>query len=327
MSTTTESSSKILSSAAVVLLLAGIANLANAADWAISHTVDGQPDLQGVWINPTLTPMERPSSQAGKEFLSDDEIIAIEVRTAERRAAADVKPRVVVGGSIGGYNQFWMDSGDTILSTGQTSLIVDPPNGRAPIRPEAEKIRDYNFAHVTDSYINMTVWDRCLTRGVPGSMLPAGYNNAYRIVQTPDHITIVYEMIHDVRIIPFQKEGHIDSRIKLWMGDSLAHWEGEVLVIETTNFNDRGMMASSAAGGRLKGVPVSEDYSVVERFKRISEDTIIWQATVTDLENFTRPFTISMPLTQDSEYDMYEYACHEGNHAVGNILRGGRAND
>lgn len=296
-------------------------------DYIVGRTVHGQPDLQGLWTNDTITPIERPVALAGQAFLSTDEVAALEARTAERRELADDNIVVETGGSIGGYNQIWLDSGDTVLSTGQTSMIVDPPNGRAPIRPEAAAKRDYGFAHVEDHWVNHTVWDRCITRGVPGSMLPAGYNNAYRFIQTADSFTIVHEMIHDVRIISLNKDVHVDSSVKLWMGDSIAHWEGDSLVVETRNFNDRGMIASSAAGGRLKGVPVSEELHVLERFTRVSEATIMWEATVTDPVNFTEPFTISMPLTRDDEYVMYEYACHEGNYAISNILSAGRSKE
>jgi hypothetical protein len=313
----------LLSALAISLVLPISAQAAD--NWVNGRTADGQPELQGLWTNDTITPMERPASMAGKQFHSDDEIAAMETRIAERRAYADDNIVVQAGGNIGGYNQIWMDSGDTVLSTGQTSMIVDPPDGRAPIRPEAEASRDYGFAHVEDHWTNHTVWDRCITRGVPGSMLPAGYNNAYRIIQTADTITIIHEMIHDVRVIPLNKSAHLDSRIKLWMGDSVAHWEGETLIVETTNYNDRGMIANSGAGGRLKGVPVSESLHVVERFTRISENTIIWEARITDPVNFTQPFTISTPLTRDDEYVMYEYACHEGNTAIANILNAGRA--
>ena len=313
-----------LSIFALSLAAPQIASAQSSTTWVNGRTADGQPDLQGLWTNDTITPIERPASLAGVQFHTADTIATMETRIAERRTFADDNIVVEAGGNIGGYNQIWMDSGDTVLSTGQTSMIVDPPNGRAPIRPEAEAARDYGFAHVEDHWVNHTVWDRCITRGVPGSMLPAGYNNAYRIIQTPDTVTIVYEMIHDVRVIPLQKKEHLDSRIKLWMGDSVAHWEGETLVVETINFNDRGMIANSGAGGRLKGVPVSEQLHVVERFSRVSADTIMWEARISDPENFTQPFTIAMPLTRDDEYTMYEYACHEGNHAIGNILSGGR---
>ena len=298
-----------------------------AQDYIVPRTVDGQPDLQGLWTNDTITPIERPTSLQGREFLTEDEIASMETNLARRRIEADNNIQVRAGGNVGGYNQVWMDSGDTVLSTGQTSMIVDPPNGRAPIRESAAAERDYYFAHVEDDYIYHTVWDRCLTRGVPGSMLPAGYNNAYRIIQTEDTFTIVHEMIHDVRVIHLDKDAHIDDKVKLYMGDSVAHWEGDTLVVETTNYNDRGMIASSSAGGRLKGVPVTEDLHVVERFTRVSEGTIMWSATITDPEIYTQPFTISMPLTRDDEYVMYEYACHEGNYAIPNILSAGRTKD
>ena len=311
---------------AAVILMASFVS-AQSQDYIVPRTPDGQPDLQGLWTNDTITPMERPASLQGRAFLTEDEITAMEENLAERRTFADDNIEVTVGGNVGGYNQIWLDSGDTVLSTGQTSLIVDPPNGRAPLRESAAAIRDYYFAHVEDDYIYSTVWDRCLTRGVPGSMLPAGYNNAYRFIQTADTFTIVHEMIHDVRVIHLNKEEHIDDKVKLYMGDSVARWEGDTLVVETANYNDRGMIASSSAGARLKAVPVTEDLNVVERFTRVSEGTIIWSATITDPEIYTQPFTISMPLTRDDEYVMYEYACHEGNYAIPNILNAGRTKD
>ena len=309
-----------------LVLAAGLVG-AQSQDYIVPRTPDGQPDLQGLWTNDTITPMERPSSLQGRAFLSEDEIAAMEQNLAERRTLADDNIEVTVGGNVGGYNQVWLDSGDTVLSTGQTSLIVDPPNGRAPLRESAAAVRDYYFAHVEDDYIYSTVWDRCLTRGVPGSMLPAGYNNAYRFIQTPDTFTIVHEMIHDVRVIHLNKDEHIDDKVKLYMGDSVAKWEGDTLVVETANYNDKGMIASSSAGARLKGVPVTEDLHVVERFTRVSDNTVMWSATITDPEIYTQPFTISMPLTRDDEYVMYEYACHEGNYAIPNILNAGRARE
>ncbi len=297
------------------------------SNWVNPRTPDGQPDLQGVWTNDTITPIERPAALADRDFLSPEEIAALETNVAARRAEADNNIVVRTGGSVGAYNQIWLDSGDTVLSTGQTSMIVDPPNGRAPLLERAIAARDYHFANVENDYIHHTVWDRCITRGVPGSMLPAGYNNAYRIIQTPDNVTIVYEMIHDVRVIPLRKTEPIDPKIRLWMGDSVARWDGETLVVETTNFNDRGMIANSSAGGRLKGVPASDQLHVVERFTRVAEDTIIWEATMTDPEAFSAPVTISMPLTLENDYQMYEYACHEGNYAIPNILNAGRARD
>ncbi len=321
--------SKIKTSTLGILLAASLLSTGSlsAQDYVVPRTADGQPDLQGLWTNDTITPMERPASLEGREFLTPEEIARMEANVAQRREFSDNNIVVEQGGSLGSYNQVWLDSGDTVLSTGQTSLIVDPSNGRAPIRESAAAVRDYYFAHIEDDYVYHTVWDRCLTRGVPGSMLPAGYNNAYRFIQTPDTFTIVHEMIHDVRVIHLNKEEHIDDKVKLYMGDSVARWEGATLVVETTNYNDRGMIASSSAGGRLKGVPITENLHVVERFTRVNEGTIIWSATITDPEIYTQPFTISMPLTRDNEYVMYEYACHEGNYAVPNTLSAGRAKD
>ena len=296
-------------------------------DYLVPRLPDGQPDFAGVWTNGTITPIERPAALADRAFLREDEIAVMEQNIAERRERNDNNIVVEAGGSVGGYYQIWLDSGDTVLSTGQTSMIIDPPNGRAPIRESALATRDNFFANVENDYIYHTVWDRCITRGVPGSMLPAGYNNAYRFVQTDDSFTIVYEMIHDVRTISLTKGTHVDNKVKLWMGDSVARWDGDTLEIETTNFNDRGMLANSMAGGRLKGVPISEDFQVLERFTRVSADTIIWEARMTDPESLTAPFTISMPLTKDPDYVMYEYACHEGNYAIENILSAGRAKD
>ena len=306
-------------------VLAG--SVVSAQDYLVPRLANGQPDFSGVWTNETITPIERPAALSDKAFLSEDEIASMEQNIAVRRERNDNNIVVEAGGSVGGYNQIWLDSGDTVLSTGQTSMIIDPPNGRAPIRESALATRDFYSANVENDYIYHTVWDRCITRGVPGSMLPAGYNNAYRFLQTDDSFTIVYEMIHDVRTISLTKRAHIDDKVKLWMGDSVARWDGDTLEIETTNFNDRGMLANSMAGGRLKGVLISEDFHVLERFTRISADTIIWEARVTDPENLTAPFTISMPLTKDLEYVMYEYACHEGNYAIENILSAGRVRD
>ncbi|HBW82815.1 MAG TPA: hypothetical protein DEF79_02120 [Gammaproteobacteria bacterium] len=308
-------------------LLVFACSVASAQDYLVPRLSDGHPDFSGVWTNDTITPIERPLTMADRAFLSADEIASMEQNVADRRERNDNNIVVVAGGSVGGYNQIWLDSGDTVLSTGQTSMIVDPSNGRAPIRKSALATRDFYFANVENDYKYHTVWDRCITRGVPGSMLPAGYNNAYRFIQTDDSFTIVYEMIHDVRILSLSKEAHVDSKVKLWMGDSVARWDGDTLEIETTNFNDRGMLANSMAGGRLKGVPISEDFHVLERFTRVSLDTIIWEARMTDPESLTAPFTISMPLTRDPGYVMYEYACHEGNYAIENILSAGRAKE
>ena len=294
-------------------------------NWMTPQTPDGQPDLQGIWGNKTITPIERPEGET-RAFLSDEEMATLNQQRAARQAAQDIAParRVEAGGNIGGYGSYWLDAGDAVLSTGQTSLVIDPPSGRAPVKPGALDAKAWRLAHEGDHYLNMSVWDRCISRGVPGSMLPAGYNNAYRILQTPDHIAIYHEMIHDARIIPLSDEPFVDDHIRQWMGDARAHWEGEVLVVETKNFNGRGWIASSMAGGRLKGVPVSKALHVVEHYERVSEATIMWLVTITDPNVYAAPWTISMPLTAEPAYEMFEYACHEGNYAVPNALSGAR---
>ena len=291
--------------------------------WTVPRTADGQPDLEGIWTNATITPFERgtafvysggvasPESAAEREFFTEEE--------AARFAALALEGRERFG-----YVARSLDAGTGLLSTRQTSLVVDPPDGLVPIKAWAESDRDHNKMHESDDFLNMTGWDRCISRGVPGSMFPAGYNNAYRFVQTPDTVVILYEVIHDVRIIPVTDQPHIDADIRQWMGDARARWEDDTLVVTTTNFNDKGMISTSSAGARLKGIPVSNAHEVVERFTRLSEDELLWEMTVEDPEVYDRPWTVSMPLTRDPDYVMYEYACHEGNRALPLLLRGAR---
>lgn len=313
----------------VLAMLAILSIGANAAagqtkPWTPSRTADGQPDIQGVWTNPTITPFERPAAQADKPFLTAEEAAAIERRTLERRAEAERNPR---RGDVGSYNDFWMDSGTRVLSTRQTSLVVDPPDGRVPVTPSAEKTRNERDARSADAPELMSVWDRCITRGVPGAMFPAGYNNAYQIVQTPGYVMILHEMIHYARIIPLDRGPHLAKSVKLWDGDSRGRWEGHTLVVDTRNFNGRGWIATNAAAGRIKGIPQTEGLHLVERFTPIDAGTIRYEVTVEDPGIYSRPWTVSIPLTRESSYQIFEYACHEGNHAVGNILRGARAQE
>ena len=298
-------------------------------NWTTPRTADGQPDLQGLWGNKTITPMERPGSAEGRAFLTDEEIAANNRQRVQSMKAQDDAPaqRTEAGANVGGYGSYWLDSGESVLSTGQTSLIVDPPDGRAPIKAWALEAKAYSLAHESDHYRYLSLLDRCVSRGVPGSMLPAGYNNTHRIVQTPDHIVLQHEMVHELRVIPLSDHAHIDDRIGLWMGDARAHWDGDVLVVETKNFHNRGWMATSYAGARLKGIPTSTAMDVVERYERVSETTIMWTVTVEDPNVYTQPWTISMPLTAEPDYVIYEYACHEGNYAIPNILAGARMAD
>ncbi len=297
-------------------------------DWTTPRTPDGHPDLQGLWSNKTITPTERPESET-RAYLTEEEMAAAQRERVATRQAQDAAPaqRTTAGGRIGAYGSYWLDGGDTMLATGQTSLIVDPPNGQAPIRDWALEAKAYHLAHQHEDYRYLSPYDRCVSRGVPGSMLPAGYNNTHRIVQTAAYVVLQHEMIHDLRIIPLSDRPHIDGRIGLWMGDARAHWDGDALVVETRNFHDRGWIATSARGRRLKGILTSRRMHLVERYERVSDTTIMWTVTVDDPNVYTRPWTMSMPLTADPDYVIYEFACHEGNYSVPNILSGGRAEE
>jgi hypothetical protein len=291
-----------------------------AKTWTPPRTPDGAPDLQGMWTNATITPFERPRALADKPFLTEEEAAAFERQTAQRREEADSNP---TPGQVGSYNNFWTDSGTKVVGSRRTSLVIDPPDGRVPLKPSAEQARDRNLNDV-DSFEFMSPWDRCITRG-PGAMFPAGYNNAYQIVQTPGYVMIVYEMIHEARIIPVDGRPHLDGSIRLWTGDPRGRWDGNTLVVETTNFNGKGWIATNAASGRIRGVPHSDALRLVERFTRVDAGTINYEVTIEDPNVYTRPWTVSMPLTRDDEYRMFEYACHEGNRAVEHVLSGARS--
>jgi hypothetical protein len=291
-----------------------------AKTWTPPRTPDGQPDLQGVWTNATITPFERPAALAGKPFLTEQEAAALERQDADRRAKLDAPPKP---GDVGSYNDFWFDSGTKVVATRQTSLVIDPPDGRVPLKPSAEEARDRNLTNV-DTYDFMSPWDRCIARG-PGRMFPAGYNNAYQILQAPGYVVIHHEMIHEARIIPIDGRPHVDQSIRSWTGDPRGRWEGNTLIVETTNFNDKGWIATNAASARIRGVPHSEALRLVERFTRVDADTINYQVTIEDPNVYTRPWTVSIPLGRDDSYQIFEYACHEGNRAIEHVLSAARA--
>jgi hypothetical protein len=289
---------------------------------AQKKTPDGQPDIQGVWTNPTITPFERPAALKDKAFLTPEEARTLEQQSAERRARADGTSRA---GDVGSYNDFWSDSGTQVVGTRQTSLVVEPLDGRVPLTAAAEQQREFNLTN-TDSWEKMSPWDRCNTRG-PGGMFPAGYNNAYQIIQTPGYVTIVSEMIHEARIIPIDGRAHLDDRVRQWTGDSRGRWDGNTLVVETTNFNGRGWIATNAASGRMRGVPHSDALRLVERFTRVDAGTINYEITVSDPAVYTSTWRVAIPLTRDDSYQIYEYACHEGNHAIQGVLGGARSEE
>jgi hypothetical protein len=276
-----------------------------------------QSDLQGTWTNGTLTPFERPPALGTKAFYTPEEAATEERLAAERRSS-----RTRRSGDVGSDNEAFVDSGYTFVSTRQTSLIVDPPNGRIPIRAEAEKRRDLNVNGL-DSFEMMSPWDRCITRS-PTNLFPAGYNNGYQIVQTPSYVMIMSEMIHEARIIPLDGRPHVNAALGQWLGDSRGRWEGPTLIIDTTNFRDAGWIATHAGSGRLRGVPHTSALHIVERLTRIDAATIIYEATIDDPGIYERPWTFSMPFVKSDDYQIFEYACHEGNEATGLMLRGAR---
>lgn len=300
---------------------------AETAAWVSARTPDGQPDLQGFWNNTTITPFER---RAGRpEFLTEEQAAAAEGEAIERRARANAPsaPRtepLPAGGQTGSVNQFWFGPRYQIVGSRRTSLVIDPPDGRVPLRPAAEERRDFLVAHRADAIENMSVYSRCITRGVPGTMFPQAYNNGYQILQLPGFVVIRAEMMH-VRIIPLTGTPHVSESIRGWMGDSRGYWEGETLVVETTNFDPKGWISSNASAGRMHGVPQTADLRVVERFTRTDEDTITWQATIEDPDVYTAPWTVEVPFVRRPGYVIYEYACHEGNHAIEGVMGGQRA--
>jgi hypothetical protein len=301
------------------LLSSGLAALSAEQASAEFRTPWGHPDLQGLWTNSTITPLERPAAHAGREFLTAEEVLKLETAAATRydqrssNAAADLDAA---------YNQVWWERGKWV-ETRRTSLVVDPPDGKIPpMTPEGQKRAAEAAAAlrgVPRGPEDRNLAERCLTRGAP--KLPGGYNNNFQIVQTPTHVAIFQEMIHEVRIIPLDGRPHLPSRMGLWLGDSRGRWDGDTLVVETTNYHESSMFNSyyccRSAGRHLR---------IVERFRRIDADTIDHRFTVEDPTTFTKPFTIAVPMTS-IEGPIFEYACHEGNYGMVGILRGARAEE
>ena len=313
---------------AAVLLLAA-STTAIAAESEMPRTPWGHPDLQGIYTNGSQTPFERPEALGDQAFLTEEEVAGLEKARAKSVASAADRSanRTAAGGRVGGYNQHWMDPQTNVVSTHRTSLVVDPPDGRVPIRPEALAERDYHLARIGNDYLHLGPWDRCITRGVPGGFFQSGYNNNYIILQTPDTVAIYFEMIHNVRLIPLSGHPPLDPDFALWNGDSRGHWEGDTLVVETKNLSDKGWIASSGFQGRVRGIAQTRNTHVVERFTRLDDNTIDYQVTVTDPAIYTAPWTAQIPLYTQEGLELYEYACHEGNWAVRNTLSGARAQE
>src|SRR5437016_4870358 len=286
-----------------------------------AKTPDGQPDLQGFWTNSTYTPFQRPNGVT-KEYYSAEEAAKLETQAAEREAE-QTEPGTIADVHYD-FTQFGLDrSESTHVSSVRTSMVIDPSDGRLPpVTPEGQKRQAERAAErrrmgaTTDQVQNMPIGTRCIIMAGSGPpMMPAGYNNNYQIVQGQGYVMILTEMIHDVRIIPLDGRPHVSPKIRQWMGDSRGHWEGETLVIETTNYNDKNPYRGA-----------SQNMKVTERFTRLAPDTIDYKFTVDDETTWTRPWTAVLPLTA-SVGPIFEHACHEGNYGVRNTLSGARAEE
>jgi hypothetical protein len=311
-----------LFAAVIVAPVAGQSNSTPAAK-RVPRAADGHPDLQGVWTNATLTPLERPAAFAGKATLSDAEASEWEKMQQDEVAAADGKAdadfhRRAGSGETGGYNALFIDRGSEMARVDgvkRTSLVIDPPDGKIPaLTPEARKRLQSMRRGGADSARDRPLSERCLlsfgsSSGPP--MLPVLYNNNYQIIQTPEVMMIDVEMIHDVRIIRMNAS-HDPENVRKWLGDSIGRWEGDTLVVDTTNFNDQVMFRGS-----------SKDLHVVERFTRVDANTMLYRATIEDPTTFSKSWTLEYPFVATAG-PVYEYACHEGNYALEDILGGAR---
>jgi hypothetical protein len=318
--------------AAGVVALAWRGAFLPPAGGAVPRTAWGDPDFQGVWRYEGATALERPSQFAGREYLTDEELA--ERARVEREQAANrlaglegdaVGRRSVAESPIRGneYNSFWQDHGRPRQVYRRTSLIVDPRDGRIPYTPEARRAEARSAARYGvgpfESFLDPDTGERCLTDGVTGMMWQGPNGGHNRIVQSPGFVTILHEEYRDRRIIPVDGRPH--GTIPQWFGDAVGRWEGDTLVVETTNFLDRTHYEWASIWTRP-----SPTLHLIERFRRISADTLEYTITVEDPATFTRPWTAVIPISKlPEDTQIYEYACHEGNYAMPNLLAGGRA--
>lgn len=319
------------------LLAAGIAVPLLAQQKAPSYkTPWGDPDLQGTWTSDDTwgVPMERPTQYGDRAYLTEDELKArqTQVERSKQRIenpSDDNHSPALAQINGGTANNRGVDAAPVPGQFGeyarraskQTSQIVEPANGRTPpLTDEGKKKQQLMASYrgkTPETWTDWSIYDRCITRGVAGSIIPVIYGNGLEIVQTPGYVAIRYEMVHDTRIIPTDGRAHLPASVKSYMGDAVGHWEGNTLVVETTNFN--GKMGIGPNGG---GVPGSEDMKLTERFTRASDNTINYELTINDPRTYTAPWKIAFPITHEPGYEIYEYACHEGNMAMKNMITG-----
>ncbi len=318
-----------LSALALIFALPAPAQTAkDSKNWTAPRTADGHPDLQGTWTNVTITPMERPAEFKDKPTLTEAEARAFEKHSAKELQDVDGKsnsPLLAAAGSngTGGYNVLFIDRGSELAKVDgvkRTSLIVDPPDGKMPPRTIEGKRRMaamFKSFMTYDSVKDRPLSERCLlgfgsTSGPP--MLPVLYNNNYQIVQTPNNVMILVEMVHDARIIRIGG-AHPPADVRQWLGDSIGHWEGDTLVVDTTNFTDQTAFEGASA-----------NLHVIERFRRVDPSTILYKVTIDDPSTFDKIWTMEYPFVATAG-PIYEYACHEGNYAITDIMGGARESE
>ena len=333
----------VVCAAVAVVALASVraAEAQSNASWTVPRTADGQPDLRGVWDFRTLTPLQRPEERADQAVLTAEQVAEIEAASVRRAAQADLPSDVrteplPAGQNVGGYNNFWFDRGAGVVGDRRTSLIIEPRDGRVPpLRhdarhqigslgddlPSDRPIRYRAGGAGVDDPEDRGLAERCIlgfNSGPP--MLPGGYNQNMQLFQTPDHVVILNEMVHDSRIIPLDGRPHLPGDLRQWMGDGRGYWEGDTLVVETMNFTDKtasfnpSVMVAMGNGTNLR---------LIERFTRVDEDILSYEYSVYDRTTFTRSFSAEIPMRRGAA-PLFEYACHEGNYGLLNILRGAR---
>ena len=287
----------------------------------------GDPDIQGTWTTDDTigVPIQRPPALGNKLFLTDDDFAQQAARQAEARRAAQAASPGAPPAPIGPPDHWGENASKPVR---QTSFVVDPPDGRIPtVTPEGQKRaagRDTGSfgAGPFNRPDDLTNFDRCISRGVVGSMLPRPYGNGLEIVQGPGFVAIRHEMIHEARIIPLGGAARVGPDIRQYIGHSRGRWEGETLVVETTNFTNQ-----MSIGFNGNGLRHSEQMTLVERFTRVDAKTMQWEVTIDDPKTYTKPFKMALPIRQDADYQIFEFACHEGNYGMRNILSGARATE
>jgi hypothetical protein len=322
----------------------------SGSKWVAPRTPWGHPDLQGIWDTASGIPLERPKDLGDKAVLTADEIAARQAQAASRQqeqekkaaavrqsaaAAAELTPAQLAG-IVGPSADFNPGLPPNRAISARTSLVVDPPDGRIPpLTPQARKRleeREAARAHrgEADSWVDRNSWERCITRTLPLGMLST-YNSNYQILQTPDHVVILLEMIHEARMIPLDGRPPLGKGLRQWLGSSRGRWEGDTLVVETTNFTpdlDGGPIMPSHPNIVFTHRGSGETLTLVERFTRVDAHTIDYRFTLVDPETYTRPWTASVPMRNDNTPPkIFEYACHEGNAGMANLLKAARADE